>query len=145
MVATEGFPPGHNGEGRYVCRASQPVSGIDGICLVENTLSVVWEPGKYTTLAPWYPRNGRLGLTRSNQSASHRSKNRELWLPFLTAAYELIGGGNQSWPEWRCLEREWWVLWTRRMCMWHAWIPGWVVLHNRVYLLSTASIFVSEM
>ena len=36
MVATEGFPPGHNGEGRCVCRASQPVSGIDGIRVVEN-------------------------------------------------------------------------------------------------------------
>jgi len=41
MVATEGFPPGHNGEGRCVCRASQPVSGIDGICVVENRFSVV--------------------------------------------------------------------------------------------------------
>ena len=43
----------------------------------------VWKPGQYTTLAPWYPPDGRLGLTRPNQPASHVSKNRELWLPFL--------------------------------------------------------------
>jgi len=36
-----------------------------------------------TTLAPWYPLDGRLGLTRTNQSASHVSKKREFWLPFL--------------------------------------------------------------
>jgi len=43
MVATEGFPPGHNGEGRYVCCASQPVSGVDRIHVgvVENRFSVV--------------------------------------------------------------------------------------------------------
>jgi len=83
MVATEGFPPGHNGEGQCVCRASQPVLGVDGIRVVENRWSVVWEPGQYTTLAPWYPLDGELGLTHPNQSASHVSKNRELWLPFL--------------------------------------------------------------
>jgi len=44
--------------------ALQPVSGIDGIRVVENRFSVVWEPGKYTTLAPWYPLDGRLGLIR---------------------------------------------------------------------------------
>ena len=79
----EGFPPGHNGEGRCICRTSQPVLGIDWIHVVENMFSVVWEPGQYTTLAPWYPLDGRLGLTRPNQSASHMSKKTELWLPFL--------------------------------------------------------------
>ena len=36
MVATEGFPPGYNGEGQCVCRASQPMSGVDGIHVVES-------------------------------------------------------------------------------------------------------------
>ena len=82
MVATEGFPPGHNGEGRCACRASQPMLGTDGIRVVENRFSVVWEPGQYTILAPWCSLDGRLWLTHHpNQSASHVSKNRELWLP----------------------------------------------------------------
>ena len=59
------------------------MSGVDVIRVVENRWSVVWEPGQYTTLATWYPLDRRLGLTHPNQSASHVSKNRELWLPFL--------------------------------------------------------------
>jgi len=70
-------------EGRCICHASQPMSGVDGICVVEDRWSVVWEPGQYTTLAPWYPLDGRLGLTHPNQSTSHVSKNWELWLLFL--------------------------------------------------------------
>ena len=50
-------------------------------------------------LAPWYLLDGRLGLTHPNQSASHLSKKRELWLPFLPWL-ESIRGGNQSWPGW---------------------------------------------
>jgi len=66
-----------------------------------------------------------------------------MMVTFLAAAYELIGGGNQSWPGW-------WVSGarvagsvygkTRRAHTGHAWIPGWVVLRHRVYLLSTPSI-----
>jgi len=78
-----GSRPAIMAKGLWACRASQPVSGVDGIRVVENRFSVVWEPGQYTTLAPWYPLDGRLGLTQPNQSASHVSKNRELCVPFL--------------------------------------------------------------
>ena len=142
MVATEGFPPGHNGEGRCVCRASQPVSGVDGIRVVENRWSVVWEPGQYTTPASWYPLDGELGLTHPNQSASHVSKNRELWLvtTFLATACESIGGGNQSWPGWWTSGA--WVagsLYVRIRCARPrcAWTPGRVLLRNRVISLAS--------
>jgi len=113
MVATEGFPPGHNGEGRCVCRAPQPMSGVDGIRVVENRWSVVWKPGQYTTLAPWYPLDGRLGLSHPNQPASHVSKNRELWLPFLPRLVSQSEVGTSFGQGEGCLGRGWWVLFTR--------------------------------
>ena len=51
QMFAKGLPPSHNGKARCVCCASQPMSGNDGICAVENRYSVVWEPGQYTTLA----------------------------------------------------------------------------------------------
>jgi len=112
MVATEGFLPSHNGKGRCVCRASQPVSGVDGIRVFENRWSVVSEPGQYTTLAPWYPLDGRLGLTHPNQSASHVSKNRELWLPFLPRLVNQSEVGTSLGQGDGRLGRGWWVLFT---------------------------------
>ena len=144
MVATQDFPSGHNDEGWCVCCASQPVSGVDGIRVVDNRFSVMWEPGQYTTLAPWFPLDGRLGLL-DNRLAIWAEQG--ALATFLAAAYESIGGGNQSWPGWWVCGA--WVAGslygrTRHACIGHAWIPGWVVLCNRVYLLSTPTISGSE-
>ena len=81
--------------------------------VVENRWSVVWEPGQYTTLASWYPLDGGLGLTHSNQSASHVSKNRELWLPFLPRLVSQSEVGTSFGQGEGCLGRGWWVLFTR--------------------------------
>ena len=112
--------------------------------LVENRFSVVWEPGQYTTLAPWYPLDGRLGLTRPN----HRLAT---WARKESSGYLSCRGLWVNWRREPVLARVFEVrvacsLYgrTRRSRTGHAWIPGWVVLHNRVYLLSTRSILGSE-
>jgi len=107
MVATEGFPPGCSGEGWCVCCASQPMSGVDGIHVVENRWCVVWEPGQRIILAPKVlystpVRQDVRAVTRPNQSTSHVSKNRELWLPLLQS----IMSGNQFWPKWWASEAQ---------------------------------------
>jgi len=68
----------------YKCTilTSQLCRGDDRIRVVESRWSVVLEPGQRTTLPPWYPLDGRLGLIHPNQSPSRVGKNRELWLLF---------------------------------------------------------------
>ena len=60
-----------------------------------------------------YPLDRRLRLTRHNQSASHVSKKRELWLPFLPQLMSLSEAGTSLGQGDGCLGREWRVLCTR--------------------------------
>ena len=111
--------------------------------MVENAWSVVWAPGQHTALAPWYPLDGRLGLTRPNQSASRVNKSyfpcHGLWVNLRRKTSLGEGGG--------CLSHWWLFLNTRqdsvrapRTCL----NPGWVVSHNRVYLLGIPNVLGSE-